>query len=150
MSYCFLPKYMTQFLKLVQRHCPFKVEIFTLHFDKFIGDTAYQILSESAKLCRTCDEIIVVCFLVHSVEKVLLSSMLLFVQVLATFLSLKVKEVDQSEDGKRCKKMSRQERLQRFSKRERKVSRVKFLSFKFAVCIGLCKTEEITRLLSST
>ena len=49
---------------------------------------------------------------------------LLLFQVLATFLSLKIKEVDWSENSKKPVKMSRQERLKRFSKRERKVRKV--------------------------
>jgi len=42
-------------------------------------DTAYQMLSESAKLRKTCGQIILVCFLVHSVEDVLLFAMLLLI-----------------------------------------------------------------------
>jgi len=51
---------------------------------------------------------------------------LLWIQVLATFLCLKIKEVEQLENSKKSKKMSRQERFQRFSKRERKVGKQNF------------------------
>lgn len=63
-----------------------------------------------------------------------------FVQVLDTFLSIRIKQVEKPEDKEKSQKLTKEDKMKKFSKRERKVSQIyrHFLAFQQSIVSNRC------------